>query len=560
MGNQMTVREILESYDEIAIDKEIIDGVFLFTLSGKQFLFIAPFEDEPSSRSTVYLFNDDGLDFPHIMLREETFPDIKGLPDGKYRWVCLYEKESIVNTIVPYEDKIIDAIDRLLELLSMNEIEKECEFQKEFMFYWNSSSIGPNKFTVYLKQENVFAEMEAFFGAKNVRIIEQGLHLSDINSRDNDERKWVHHVENDVYFIPISDSRGILPPHRGYSWTSLNIKNIIYAQQVEHISVDTFMRIKNTIPKTQNVILVFGMKSEMSNLVFSVRLKCNNTVGHSLLEKALEDIIAVEPLFTNRKDYLYLSEQIGNDIGLLNKKVLVVGAGSLGSYIAFELVKNGASHIKIYDGDKLEEENVLRWAFGGIGKGSNKATTISLLLNLLHPEVNVEAVDKNIDEKILVEEASQVDLIIFTVGSSDEQLKFNRALKFACCSIPVAYVWLEEGGIYSHILIADYQKTGCFNCLYIDENGNQVNNRARKNSDAALETAIIRNGCGGTRAAYGTAILLRTTAALLDTIQKIQMKKITKSVLIDVSPDSISISDTKFPLEVCNCCGDRNRQ
>lgn len=560
MDNQMTVREILESYDEIAIDKEIIDGVFLFTLSGKQFLFIAPFEDEPASKSTVYLFNGDGLDFPHIMLQEETFPDIKDLPDGKYRWVCLYEQESIVNTIVPYEDKVIDAVDRLLELLSMNEIEKEREFQKEFMFYWNSSSIGQNKFTVYLTQESTFAEMEAYFGTKNVRIIEQGLRLSDIDSRDKDERKWAHHVESDVYFIPISDSRYILPPHRGYSWTSQDIKNIIYSQQVEHISVDTFQRIKNTIPKTLNVILVFGMKSEMSNVVFAVRLKCNNTVGHSLLEKVLEDIAAVEPLFTNRKDYLYLSEQIGNDIGLLKKKVLVVGAGSLGSYVVFELVKNGASRIKIYDGDELEEENVLRWAFGGIGKGSNKATTISLLLNLLHPEISVEAVNKNIDEKTLVEEASQVDLIIFTVGSSDEQLKFNRALKFACCSIPVVYVWLEAGGIYSHILIVDYQKTGCFKCLYTDENGNQVNNRASKNSDAVIETAIIRNGCGGTRAAYGTAILLRTTAALLDAIQKIQMKKITESVLIDVSPDNISISDTKFPLEACNCCGDRNRQ
>jgi len=556
----MTVKEILESYDEITIDKEITDGIFLITVYGKKFLFIAPFEDEPASMSTVYLFNDDGLDFPHIMLREKTFPNIEGLPEGNYRWVCLYEQENIVNTIVPYEDKVIDAVDRLLKLISMNEIEKEHEFQKEFMFYWNSYSTGQKKFDVYLAQENTFTEMETYYGKNNVRIIEKGLRLSDIDSRDKAERKWVKHIENDVYFIPISDSRGILPPHRGYRWTSQDIKNIVYAPQVEHISVDTFQRIKETIPKTQNVILVFGMKSEESNVVFAVRLKCNNTVGHSLLEKILKDIVAVEPLFTTRKDYLYLSEQIGNDIGLLKKKVLVVGAGSLGSYITSELVKNGASNIKIYDGDKLEEENVLRWSCGSIGIGSNKAKTISFLLNLLHPEVNVEAVDKNIDEKTLVEEASQVDLIIFTVGNSDEQLKFNRALKFARCSIPVIYVWLEEGGIYSHILIVDYQKTGCFECLYTDENGNLVNNRARKNSDAVLETAIIRNGCGGTRAAYGTAILLRTTAALLDAIHKIQMKKITESVLIDVSQYNISISDTKFPLEVCNCCGDRYRQ
>lgn len=558
MDNQITVREILESYDEISIDKELIDGVFLFTLSETQFLFIAPSKDEPASSATIYLFNDDGLDFPHIMLQEETYPDFKDLPDGKYRWVCLYEQESIVNSIVPYEDKVIDAIDRLLELLSMNEIKKEREFQKEFMFYWNSNAIGQDNLTIYLTQDNTFAEMEAYFGKKNVRVIEKGLHLSDIDSREKDKRKWVHHIENDVYFIPISDSRGILPPYRGHSWSAQDIKNIIYAKQIEHVSVDTFQRIKNTIPKTQNVLLVFGMKSEMSNVVFAVRLKCNNITGHSLLEKVLEDIVIVEPLFTERKDYLHLSDQIGNDIGLLKKKVLVIGAGSLGSYIVFELVKNGASHIKVYDGDKLEEENVLRWAFGGIGKGSNKATTISLLLNLLHPEISVEAVDKNIDGKTLVEEASQADFIIFTIGNSDEQLTFNQVLKTAHCSTPVVFVWLEAGGMYSHILVADYQKTGCFECLYTDKNGNHVNNRARKNSGTVMDTAIIRNGCGGTRAAYGTAILLRTTAALLNTIRKIQIKEIAESVLIDISPDSVKISDTKFPLEACNCCGNRN--
>ena len=38
------------------------------------------------------------------------------------------------------------------------------------------------------------------------------------------------------------------------------------------------------------------------------------------------------------KDYSFLCEQIGNDIGLLNKRILLIGAGSLGSYVAFELV------------------------------------------------------------------------------------------------------------------------------------------------------------------------------------------------------------------------------
>jgi len=558
LDNVMTAQEILDSYDEISIDQIIIDSVFIITLAGKQFLFIAPFEDDPSSEATVYLYNDSGVDCPHIMLLEKTFPNIEGLPEGKYRWVCLYESDSMVNTIVSYENKIIDAADRLIELLSMSDIEKEREFQKEFLFYWNYFSTDKKDFTIYLTQENTFAEMDAYYGDSKVRIIEKGMVLSDIDSRKKDKRCWTQHVENEVFYIPIIDNRGILPPHRGFSWTAQTIGDILYGQQVEHISNETYQKITETFPKTQNIVLVFGMRIGESSIAFSARLNCNNAKGHNLLEKVLNDTVAVEPLFSNRKDYSYFNEQIGNDIGLLNKKVLVIGAGSLGSYVTFELVKNGASHVKVYDGDKLEDENILRWAYGGIGKGSNKALVCSYLLNTLHPEVQVDAVSKYIDDKALIQEASQVDLIISTVGSSDEQLKFNRVLKAVNCSVPVVYVWLEEGGIYSHVLFVDYQKTGCYECLYTDEYGNMTNNRARKAPDTLSEASVIRNGCGGTRAAYGTAILLRTTAALLEIIQRIMTQQYSESVLIDVAPNIVSKSNVVFPLEACNCCGDKS--
>lgn len=182
---------------------------------------------------------------------------------------------------------------------------------------------------------------------------------------------------------------------------------------------------------------------------------------------------------------------------------------------------------------------------------------MSLLLGHLHPEINVESESKNIDEKTLAEESLNADLIIFTVGSSDEQLKFNRMLKVSQCPIPVLYVWLEAGGVYSHILVADYKKHGCFECLYTDAKGNLINNRAKKNPDEVSDSVLVRNGCGGTRAAYGTAIILRTVAALLDILKRIQSNEIAGSVLIDISPDAVCISDTVFPLEVCNCCGNK---
>lgn len=552
----MTVKEILESYEEITVEETALEGVLFFTLFEKKFLIFPPEEADPTSKVAIYLYNDNLLDFPHILLRENKLSEGQPLPSGTYRWVCLFEQDSVINTIVSYEDKVFDSIDRLIELLSMTPIEREREFQKEFLYYWNNAAEGNEKFSVFLNQDTSFVEMDAFYDAKKVRLIQRGIKLSDIDDRVDAKRKWNHHIENDVFYIPISDSRGILPPHRGCQWSAAEVQNIVYGKQIEHVSDDTFQAIKSIVPKTQNVILVFGMKTDQSNVSFALKIKCRNGNGRTLLEKLLSDIVSLELLFTERKDYSFLCEQIGNSTGLLEKKILLIGAGSLGSYIAFELVKNGAKNLKIYDGDKLEEENVLRWAYGGIGKGSNKATTVRFLLELLHPEISIDACGENISTESLLKELQNQELIIFSVGSSDEQLKFNSALKKANCEVPVIFAWLEEGGTNSHILFVDYQKPGCFECLYTDSNGGYVNNRARKNSTLETENGIIRNGCGGTRAAYGTAILLRTTAALLNLLQEYNEHKVMTNTLIDIYPEKLVVSDIVFPMEACNCCGD----
>ena len=226
----MTVKEILESYEEITVEEQVLEGVLFFTLFEKKFLFFAPDEDDPSSKAAVYLYNDDLLDFPHVMLRENTITEGKDLPNGTYRWICLFEQESIVNTIVSYEDKIFDCVDRLIELLSMTPVEREREFQKEFMYYWNSESVGEKEFSVYLEQATQFTELDAFYGAKKVRLIQKGLKLTDIDDREKNERKWIHHIENDVFYIPVTDSRGILPPHRGYQWTANEVQSIVYGK------------------------------------------------------------------------------------------------------------------------------------------------------------------------------------------------------------------------------------------------------------------------------------------------------------------------------------------
>ncbi len=554
MGNGMTAKDILESYDDVTIIQEEIAVWILFSFDGKEFLLTCPDENDPTSRADVYIYNDDGVDYPHIMFRNLELGSESGFPSGRYRFVCLYEQESVVYSLLSYEDKIMDSIDRLIELVTMNESQKTKEFQKEFLFYWNEFSSSYAH--VYLQQDTQFACMNKFCAGKSVRYVEEGMRLSDLDLRDKEgNRRWQNHIETDTFFIPITDNREILPPYRNHPWTVESVREIIYGLQISHISSETFFKLKEQRVSTQDVILVFGMNTVYSKICFALKIKCANKTSRTLFEKLYEDAKDVSLISIERKDYLYLNEQIGNTSDMYEKKILIVGAGSLGSYVATEFVKNGANNLIIYDGDRLFDENRMRWTFGWFGIGTNKALTLKTWLEFIHPQVHIDSQDKNLDEKMLENELQSVDLIVFTVGSSDTQLKLNRILKKLRCNIPVIFSWLESGGEHSHILYVDYSKAGCFECLYTDGEGRYVNNRATLNTDEESENSVIRNACGGTRAAYGTTVLLRTTAVLMETVQKVSGGDLQKSTLIDITPEKVLYLDDIIPAKGCKCCG-----
>lgn len=555
----MIAKEILETYDKIVIIKVCSEDYIMFRLFEKDFLLICPPKNDISSAATIWLYNDEGLDFPHIQLGNFKTSEGTILPPGQYRYVCLYEQESVVQSLLSFEEKIRDSVNRLIELLTMTKVEQENELQKEFLYYWESFTEGQCS-DVYLKQDSKFCKLQKFTSGKITRYIEPDIRLIDLDSRnEKGERKWQQHLENEVFFIPITDSREILPPYHDYSWTIENIKEIIYGKQINHISTDTYLQLKQEIVSTRNVILVFEMNVVNTKVCFAVMVKCKNKSGRTLFEKINEDGTGISLIAVKRKDYLYLNEIIGNDRILYGKKVLLVGCGSLGSYVAPELVKNGAADIVLYDADKLYDENRMRWVFGGLGINLNKADILGIFLEMIHPQVHTEIHKNNLDKKALKSELQSAELIIFTIGNSDEQLKFNRILSELHCKIPVFFVWLEAGGKYSHILTVNYEKQGCFECLFTNTDGQLVNNRAMLNTEEQVESSLLRNGCGGTRAAYGTSVLLRTVAVLLNIMQKFFEGEIKNNTLIDILPDKVSYPAHIIPMEKCNCCGNRKK-
>ncbi|MCA1718127.1 MAG: ThiF family adenylyltransferase [Actinobacteria bacterium] len=80
--------------------------------------------------------------------------------------------------------------------------------------------------------------------------------------------------------------------------------------------------------------------------------------------------------------------------GLRSKKVLLIGAGALGSAVAELLARGGVKKLLAVDGDRLEIGNLVRHNLGLDDLHENKASALARRLNLASPHAEVEAIDE----------------------------------------------------------------------------------------------------------------------------------------------------------------------
>lgn len=96
---------------------------------------------------------------------------------------------------------------------------------------------------------------------------------------------------------------------------------------------------------------------------------------------------------------------------LLNSRVLVIGAGGLGSGALPYLTAAGVGHIGIVDGDAVETMNLQRQVLHTT-VGENKAISAVARMKALNPEIEIEAFDEYIDFYRARELFANYDLIL----------------------------------------------------------------------------------------------------------------------------------------------------
>lgn len=239
--------------------------------------------------------------------------------------------------------------------------------------------------------------------------------------------------------------------------------------------------------------------------------------------KKVQSTLTMTPLSIKRHDTEFLLNRTLGHNRLIGKKVTLVGLGSLGSRIAFELARAGVTSFMLIDEDILDADNIYRHELGANSlywKTSDKYSLISkseaMKVQLLQhfPSLNIEYEIENI-LNLMEEEQKAIldsDLIILALGSPTVELELNSQLHAMENAPPIIHTWLDPLGLGGHVLLTNNKdKEGCFQCLFThpDDSTLLIPNKA---SFAAPNQFFGKTltGCGSVFTPYGSLDALQT--------------------------------------------------
>jgi adenylyltransferase/sulfurtransferase len=169
-------------------------------------------------------------------------------------------------------------------------------------------------------------------------------------------------------------------------------------------------------------------------------------------------------------------------------KVLIVGAGGLGSPAAMYLAAAGVGTITIYDNDVVDLSNLQRQITHHTPDiGTDKVISTRQTLNSLNPDVQIRAVKQRLEGPQLDLEVMQADVVLDCSDNFSTRFAINSAcVKHATALVSGAAIRFE-GQVT--VFTPGRDNSPCYNCLYSSD-GDELQNCATNGVIAPI-TGII---------------------------------------------------------------------
>lgn len=150
---------------------------------------------------------------------------------------------------------------------------------------------------------------------------------------------------------------------------------------------------------------------------------------------------------------------------LIESKVLVVGAGGLGSPVCLYLASAGVGEIRVADDDTVELSNLQRQIMHANDRlGMLKVQSAAQAISKINPDTKVVTLPIRLDAQSLLEQVSAVDLVLDCCDNFQTRHAVNRA----CVEAGVALVSGAAVRFEGQVCVYDtrHSDSPCYHCLF----------------------------------------------------------------------------------------------
>ncbi len=179
--------------------------------------------------------------------------------------------------------------------------------------------------------------------------------------------------------------------------------------------------------------------------------------------------------------------EIAGQQQLLAAKVLIIGAGGLGSPAAIYLAAAGVGNITLYDDDEVDLSNLQRQiAHHTADIGMDKVISTEQTLKNLNPDVKVIAVKQRLSGERLETEVKNADVVL----DCSDNFASRFAINSACVRQKTPLVSGAAIRFEGQVSVFNWHSdSACYNCLY-QSSGEELQNCATNGVIAPI-TGIV---------------------------------------------------------------------
>jgi len=440
------------------------------------------------------------ISFPNAFILTRDNPNIKPFhfPHLNANWqLCFDEGVKVFDKFRP-KDMVTYCVERVKYVINSTTPHDMDEIIREFNEYWK-----PNK--IYfgdILPDSSYAKLQQY-------------KITAISEKEFDSSKYTNQYMP-IYKVPE------IPEFSNIDWPIDNFLDLrLWLNDLSDINRKIIKHIKKRIRQysTQFIILFY---TEKEKYYFGIEFELKSPLMQKKHKPHLQET-TINRLFNNNchlKNRLWVSNytpaelitsNTESTVNLMNKNILLIGAGTIGSNLANMLVRNGGGadingSLSIIDNDNFEPCNFSRHFLGLNSTGLSKAEALRNELIRIAPFCNIFSVNESVYTSTVFNK--QFDLIIDTTG--EEALSIWLHEKLYNQNTVVISTWVRGRGEAVESFVLNSRDNGCHQCFRM--------------SDSAIkyygEEFPLRGSCGSVFVPFSISASVYASLLTIEIINK----------------------------------------